>query len=243
MIVMPARLERIALVAAAGQGARFGGAGRKQYAMLLGRPLIYHAVAALAQAPEVQAVSVVLARDDAMWERSDWSPFAPKLAGLYCGGASRAESVLNGLEAIEDDVEPDGWVLVHDAARPCLTPLLVATLVRELDRDPVGGLLALPVADTLKRAQSNGRIDCTVSREGLWQAQTPQMFRLQILLQALRTAPSATDEAAAIESLGLHPKLVMGDPCNIKVTHPGDLRMAELILRGTVLDNADRSRR
>jgi 2-C-methyl-D-erythritol 4-phosphate cytidylyltransferase len=236
-------LDCIALIPAAGQGARFGGAGPKQYAMLLGRPMLYHATAALAQAPEIEAVFVVLARDDAIWDRNDWSPFAPKLGALYCGGASRAQSVLNGLEAVEDEVKPDGWVLVHDAARPCLAQPLIAKLVRELHKDPVGGLLALPVADTLKRARNDGRIECTVDRDRLWQAQTPQMFRCQTLLQALRAAGSPTDEAAAIEGLGLRPKLVTSDPRNIKVTHAEDLRMAELILRNAAINNADRSRR
>jgi 2-C-methyl-D-erythritol 4-phosphate cytidylyltransferase len=235
-------LERIALIPAAGQGVRFGAHGPKQYAMLLGRPMLYHTIRAFSNAAEIDGVFVVLARDDANWDKHDWSAFAPKLAALYCGGITRAQSVLHGLAAIEDEVNADSWVLVHDAARPCLAPAMITKLFRELEADSVGGLLAVPVADTLKRAQSDGRVERTISREGLWQAQTPQMFRYRILVDALRAADSPTDEASAIEQRGLRPKLVIGDPRNIKVTRPEDLRIAELVLKSAEINNADRSR-
>jgi len=126
----------------------------------------------------------------------------------------------------------DDWVLVHDAARPCLSAAMLATLVDELANDPVGGLLAVPVADTLKRADDEQRVAATESRDGLWQAQTPQMFRYGRLREALEKCRAVTDEAGAIEALGLKPRLVRSDATNLKVTYPADLGLAAMILRG-----------
>ncbi|MDP2809605.1 MAG: 2-C-methyl-D-erythritol 4-phosphate cytidylyltransferase [Rhodocyclaceae bacterium] len=219
-----------ALVPAAGGGTRMGSLTPKQYLPLAGRPLIYHALAALAAVPAIERVFVVLSPDDTEWGRHDWSGLG-KVEVLRCGGATRAMSVVNGLRAMAAGrVAADDWVLVHDAARACLTPAHVETLIREAGDDPVGGILAVPVADTLKRATTAGpmpRIDATVPREGLWQAQTPQMFRHGMLLEALEFAPSVTDEASAIEALGLSPKLVAGDAANMKITWPADLGLAE----------------
>jgi 2-C-methyl-D-erythritol 4-phosphate cytidylyltransferase len=217
-----------ALVPAAGSGARMGNELPKQYLSLAGQPMIYHALATLCAHPEITAVFVVLARDDAHWRTFDWSTFGDKLRPLFCGGQTRAESVLNGLLASE--LEPDDWVLVHDAARPCLSTRQLSRLLDELRNDEVGGLLAVPVADTLKRADARQRVDCTESRAGLWQAQTPQMFRTGLLVQALETAPNVTDDASAIEALGLFPKLVSSDSSNFKVTYPQDMLLAELLL-------------
>lgn len=216
-----------ALVPAAGGGSRMGSACPKQYLTLAGQPLIRHALATLCTAPAIARVHVVLAPDDDQWTGFDI--VADKLRVLRCGGATRAESVANGLNAMRD-VGDDDWVLVHDAARACLTVEHVETLIREVGDDPVGGILAVPVADTLKRAGVDGRIAATVPREGLWQAQTPQMFRRGMLLRALEAAPAVTDEASAIEALGLQPKLVAADATNLKVTYPLDLHLAEWIL-------------
>jgi 2-C-methyl-D-erythritol 4-phosphate cytidylyltransferase len=218
-----------ALVPAAGFGARMGHEIPKQYMMLAGKPMIYHALATLCAHPEISTVFVVLSPEDRHWNTFNWSSFGDKLQTLYCGGETRAESVLNGL--LVSELEPDDWVLVHDAARPCLSRQQLSHLLDELRNDEVGGLLAVPVADTLKRADSKQRVACTESRVGLWQAQTPQMFRLAILVKALETAPSVTDEASAIEALGLFPKLVSSDTTNFKVTYPQDLQLAELLLR------------
>jgi 2-C-methyl-D-erythritol 4-phosphate cytidylyltransferase len=190
--------------------------------------MIYHALATLCASPDIETVFVVLAPDDMQFHQYDWSRFGDKLQPLYCGGATRAESVLNGLMASE--LEPDDWVLVHDAARPCLSAQQLARLIAELRDDEVGGILAAPVADTLKRADGAQRIDYTESRDGLWQAQTPQMFRTGLLVQALQTAPAVTDEASAVEALGLHPRLVASESTNFKVTYAQDLRLAELLL-------------
>jgi 2-C-methyl-D-erythritol 4-phosphate cytidylyltransferase len=218
-----------ALIPAAGSGSRMGSTLPKQYLELAGKPMIYHAVAALCACEDVATVFVVLARDDAWFHACDWSRFGDKLQPLYCGGATRAESVMNGLLAAE--LEAEDWVLVHDAARPCLSQPDLAKLMADLRDDEVGGILAVPVADTLKRAGADGRIARTEARAGLWQAQTPQMFRAGLLLQALQTAPQVTDEASAVEALGLQPKLVESAAANFKVTYPQDVRLAELILK------------
>ena len=128
--------------------------------------------------------------------------------------------------------QDDDWILVHDAARPCLSQAMLATLIGELTDDPVGGILAVPVADTLKRAGEAQRIAATEPRDGLWQAQTPQMFRYGLLTEALEKCRAVTDEASAVEALGLSPKLVRSETTNLKVTYPADLAMAGLILRG-----------
>ena len=221
-----------AIVPAAGSGSRMKSGQPKQYLPLLGQPLIRHTLAALCAAPVIDRVYVVLSVGDQAWDRHDWRPFGDRLVPLFCGGASRADSVLNGLRAIADDTSESDWILVHDAARPCLAPWHIETLVRELGHDEVGGILAVPVADTLKREDSTHRVAATVPREGLWQAQTPQMFRYGLLREALAACSNVTDEAGAVEALGHRPRLVKGDATNLKVTYPADLGMAEWILRG-----------
>jgi 2-C-methyl-D-erythritol 4-phosphate cytidylyltransferase len=212
-----------------------GGDCPKQYLPLAGKPLIRHTLGVLAAVPVIARVFVVLAPDDTHWDDFDWRDLEPRLTVLRCGGATRAESVTNGLRAMRAPVGTDDWVLVHDAARVCLTRAHVEKLISEVGNDPVGGLLAVPVADTLKRAQeptSDGvRVAATVPREGLWQAQTPQMFRYGLLAEALEYAPTVTDEASAIEALGRHPRLVAADATNLKVTYPLDLQLAEWILQ------------
>ncbi len=218
-----------ALVPAAGFGARMGNELPKQYLDLAGRPMIWHALSTLCAHPNIKTVFVVLAPADEYFARYDWSHCAGKLEPLYCGGATRAESVANGL--LVSELEPDDWVLVHDAARPCLSAHLLSRMIAELSDDPVGGILAVPVADTLKRGDSKKRIAHTEPREGLWQAQTPQMFRAGLLAQALQQCKTVTDEASAIEALGLQPKLVASDSSNFKVTYPQDIVLAELLLK------------
>jgi len=222
-----------AIVPAAGSGSRFGAELPKQYLPLCGRPMIHHALLTLAQHPKIDRIWVVLSPDDAYWKKFDWHVLGAKVDTVYCGGATRADSVLNGLSAAETSLADDDWVLVHDAARPCLTGRLIGDLIDCLANDPVGGLLATPVADTLKRADAEGRCLHTEPRDGLWQAQTPQMFRAALLHRALVAAagdPGITDEASAIEKLGLRPRLVPSDTHNFKVTYPADFRLAERLL-------------
>lgn len=210
-----------------------GEAAPKQYLPLAGEPMILHALATLCATPAIARVFVVLAPDDVHWPAARMASLGPKLGTLRCGGETRAQSVTNGLRAMADELGAIGndWVLVHDAARPCLTVAMVEKLIAEVGEDAAGGLLAVPVADTLKRAGEGGRVVQTVSRDRLWQAQTPQMFRHGLLLAALAAAPEVTDEAGAVEASGYAPRLVAADVSNLKVTYPLDLQLAEWILK------------
>ena len=229
-----------ALVPAAGSGARMAGSAAhagavaqpaKQYLLLQQKPVLYHALAALTSVPRIARVFVVLAPGDSEWSRHDWSAFGHKLAPLFCGGATRAESVRNGLRAVATQVEAHHWIMVHDAARPCLARWHVDALIDAVGDDDAGGILAVPLADTLKRSDDDGRISATLPRTALWQAQTPQMFRHGYLRRALDAHPDVTDEAGAMEALGFRPRLVAADASNLKVTYPLDLQLAEWILQ------------
>ena len=220
------------LVPAAGSGSRFGSDAPKQYSPLAGKPMLYHSIARLLGTPEVEIAFVVLAPGDTAFRQYDWSAFGNRLAPLYCGGASRRESVLNGIIAAASLVDPNDWTLVHDAARPCLGTPELRRLIDEAGADEVGGILAVPVTDTLKRADEEQRVAATQARDGLWRAQTPQMFRHGMLLRALRDAEHVTDDASAVEALGYKPKLVQGSTKNLKVTFPADLEIAGGILEG-----------
>lgn len=229
-----------ALVPAAGASSRFGIGIPKQYRPLAGHPLLYHTLRQFTEHPRIEQVFVVLAPTDAQFRLSDWGDLEGRIQPLYCGGETRAASVYNGLLATRDSVDGDDWVLVHDAARPCLSVDALDRLILEVGDDEAGGLLAIPVADTLKRGDAGGRVSATEQRDGLWQAQTPQMFRYGFLIEALRRcAPGTiTDEASAIERMGLYPKLVMGETRNLKVTYQQDLELAALILA----ENFERTR-
>jgi len=220
------------LIPAAGSGSRMVTQYPKQYLQLQGRPLIEHTLAIFMQSARISSVNLVLSPDDVLWDKLN-IPDNLRLKVFRCGGATRSQSVMNGLVAIEQDVNGDDWILVHDAARPCLSNALLNQLLDTLQNDPVGGLLAVPLADTLKRANDEQRVANTEPRENLWQAQTPQMFRYDLLRRALQASGGApTDEAQAIEALGLEPKLVPGELSNLKVTYPQDLLLAEAILNG-----------
>jgi 2-C-methyl-D-erythritol 4-phosphate cytidylyltransferase len=224
--------RRFALIPAAGTSMRFGGGVPKQYAPIAGVPLLRRSIDALNDAVVLEAVFVVLAREDKLYAER-----IGKVRGveaLYCGGSTRAESVKNGLAAIGRRAAAEDWVLVHDAARPCIDVTTLNRLLHELEDEPVGGLLAVPLADTLKRAEGGAglRAMSTELRDSLWCAQTPQMFRYAILQHAFRNADCAkiSDEAQAVEALGVRPRLVQGSPANIKVTYPEDVALAEAIL-------------
>jgi 2-C-methyl-D-erythritol 4-phosphate cytidylyltransferase len=224
------------LIPAAGAGSRFGGDLPKQYTLIGGRPVLHHAIAALFTAPEIRSVFVVLAPGDDEFKYHDWSAFEGRLQPLFCGGATRRDTVLHAMIAMAAALEPEDWILVHDAARPCLGEPELRRLIDNVRGDDAGGLLAVPVSDTLKRGVDEGddvqRAWTTESRESLWQAQTPQMFRYGVLLRALRDAPHVTDEASALEAIGFKPRLVEGSPRNLKITFAQDLELASLILAG-----------
>ncbi|MCC6534720.1 MAG: 2-C-methyl-D-erythritol 4-phosphate cytidylyltransferase [Burkholderiales bacterium] len=221
-----------ALVPAAGSGSRFGPELPKQYCPIRGRPMLEHAVRALARLDVIDCVFVALSPRDRHFASCDWRGVEAEIVPLYCGGPTRAGSVFNALMAIRGEADDAAWVLVHDAARPCVSAGELQRLVHALSDDQTGGLLALPVADTLKRADESNRVCATEPRAGLWRALTPQMFRYRLLVEALhRSAGDApTDESAAIERLGLKPRLVPGTASNIKVTYAEDIALAEAIL-------------
>jgi 2-C-methyl-D-erythritol 4-phosphate cytidylyltransferase len=214
----------------------------KQYLPVAGRPLIYHALAALCSVSRVVRVFVALAPGDTLWGNYDWSDLDDKLRPLFCGGATRAESVANGLAAMTEEVMTTDWVLVHDAVRPCVLPSHIDALIDGVGDADCGGILAVPASDTLKRADATGRIAATIMRKDVWQAQTPQMFRHGDLCRALAENRDVTDEAAAMEALGLNPKLVEADRGNLKVTYPFDLQLAEWILQHRAKAHAGHSR-
>jgi 2-C-methyl-D-erythritol 4-phosphate cytidylyltransferase len=221
-----------AVVPAAGSGRRMGAAIAKQYLPLRGRPLLAHALAPLLACERIDAVVLVVAADDTRWR--ECVPQGDRLL-TATGGAERCHSVGNGLARLADRAADDDWVLVHDAARPCLSGAELDALFSALAADAVGGLLAVPLADTLKAADESGRVVRTLPRDGLWRALTPQMFRYGLLRDALAAALAAgiavTDEAAAIEHAGHRPVLVTGRAANLKVTGPQDLALAEAILQ------------
>lgn len=211
------------IIPAAGSGTRMGVSAPKQYLTLDGQALIQHVIRVFDQSPHIQSIHVILSEQDAHW-RNAYLNASDKAKVHYCGGETRAETVLNGLNAMQDSVAEDDWILVHDAARPGLTNRLLTQLISSLQDDEVGGLLALPLADTLKMSDTESRVAKTIPRDQLWQAQTPQMFKYATLKRALENFNgSPTDEAEAIEALGLKPKLVTGELRNLKVTYLQDL--------------------
>lgn len=233
-----------AIVPAAGVGARMASNRPKQYLPLAGQTVIEHTLARLLDYSPINTIYVGVSQDDAYWR--DLAVSREARVCSFTGGNERADTVLNGLLALLDDgALSSDWVLVHDAARPCVRTediaLLTELVVRDLGaqnpvtQNPVGGILATPVADTLKRAAGNQQIDTTVDRTGLWRALTPQLFQIGLLHDALQSALSkgypVTDEASAMEFAGHKPRLVAGHTDNIKVTLPEDLSLASLIIQ------------
>lgn len=220
---------------AAGSARRMGAQTPKQYLTIAGRTVIEHALRPFLARSECRGIVVALAPDDRRFR--DLPVAADPRIRTVVGGAERLDSVRAGLGALAAATSATrtatnaDWVLVHDAARPCLDDADLAALLEELQHDDVGGLLAAPVVDTLKRADASGRVAATVDRNGLWHALTPQMFRFGILERALAQASGTTDEAQAVEALGAKPKLVRGSLDNLKITLPEDLARAERILR------------
>ncbi|MEX0140312.1 2-C-methyl-D-erythritol 4-phosphate cytidylyltransferase [Janthinobacterium lividum] len=230
MTAAPNTVRYFALIPAAGVGARMEAGSPKQYLAIAGKPMLRHALDAFLASPLIAHTYVVVSADDGVIDT-----VVPEhgVTVLRCGGATRMESILNGLHAMHGSIAAHDQVLVHDAARPGLTPALIEKLITEVGEHPAGGLLALPVVDTVKRAGQGSLSAQTVPRDHLWLAQTPQMFSYALLHKALSEAPdpqAITDDASAVEALGLAPRLVEGHPCNLKVTLPRDIHTAELYL-------------
>lgn len=220
------------IIPAAGVGARMKADRPKQYLPLRGKTVIEHTLACFTHHPAIAGIVVALSPDDPYWPELH----IPAAVPLHraAGGEERCHSVLHALRLLAQHADVNDWVLVHDAARPCLSRADIDKLCAELRDDEVGGILAVPVRDTMKRADGEGRISATEDRRTLWHALTPQMFRVGLLMQALEQALAdgfvVTDEASALEHAGLKPKLVEGRADNIKVTRPEDLALAEFFL-------------
>jgi 2-C-methyl-D-erythritol 4-phosphate cytidylyltransferase len=218
------------IIPAAGAGSRMASAMPKQYMPLAGKPIISRVIRTFFAHPRISHIHVALSPEDDFWRNLGLGP--GKLQLHYTGGESRSETVLNTINAIRPQIQDDDWVLVHDAARPGLTATLLDRLINSLEHDDIGGLLALPLADTLKQTNAANEQVKTVSRDGLWQAQTPQMFRYAMLKEALeRFSGAPTDESEAIEALGFSPQLVQGELRNLKVTYPQDLVLLEALFQ------------
>lgn len=220
------------LIPAAGHGTRFGGVTLKQYLPVCGKPVLAHSIRIFQFHPLVSSITVVLAEDD-QWFESAVGLLAATVKTVI-GGDTRAQSVRNGLHFIADNYSKTNWVLVHDAARPCLSPSRLEKFLEQGLESADGAILAMPVGDTLKRAGDSQEIVSTVDRSELWAAQTPQLFRVGALAEAIDAAQDAgcelTDEASAMEFVGVRPLLVKGSSANIKVTHSSDLAIAEALL-------------
>ncbi|MFO7603374.1 MAG: 2-C-methyl-D-erythritol 4-phosphate cytidylyltransferase [Gammaproteobacteria bacterium] len=233
LVPRPSSLCYWAVIPAAGIGKRMGSEIPKQYLELNGRAIILHTLDRLLAHPLVNGAVVALSRHDGWWEHL--ATHYDKPVTRVEGGVERCHSVLNALYELSNQAQDGDWVLVHDAARPCLSHSDLDNLTQTLADDEVGGLLGVPVRDTMKRAEANGRVVNTVERENLWHALTPQMFRLGTLRHALEQAIEAeqlvTDEASAMEHAGYQPRLVEGSAANIKITRAEDLALADFYLQ------------
>lgn len=227
-----------AIVPAAGVGHRMGSAIPKQYLPLCGKPVIFHTLQRIAQIEKLSGLLLVLHPEDQIFSKLEKTEKgaveAVEAMEIVRGGDERCHSVLNAVQSLKARAQPDDWVLVHDAARPCVRAADIDALIQDLRTHAVGGLLARPVSDTLKQVNNNHEVLATVDRSVYWQALTPQMFRFDILLRALSEAvergDTITDDAAAVEALGLKPLVVPGSTDNIKITHESDLSLAERII-------------
>jgi 2-C-methyl-D-erythritol 4-phosphate cytidylyltransferase len=221
------------IVPAAGIGSRMKAGIPKQYLMIGTKTILEHTLERLLNVPSLAGILVAIAKEDTRWARLSISKHP--LVHSVEGGEERSHSVLNALHYLHDKIKPDAWVLVHDAARPCTTLASINSLCVSLCDDVVGGILALPVSDTLKRVNATQTILNTLDRRSLWQAQTPQLFRFHLLrdclLKTFACNEPITDEASAVEFCGYSPKVVEGRSDNIKITRPDDLSLAEFILR------------
>ena len=220
------------IMPAAGAGLRMGQNTPKQYLKLLGKTVLEYSVDFFCNYQEIKGVVVVLSDGDPYWPETGLANH--KKINVTQGGVERCHSVQNGLHYLRTIANPDDWVLVHDAARPCIQKSDIDKLITSLKDNPIGGILAFPVKDTMKRGDQHGNVIDTVNRQGLWHALTPQMFRFSLLDSAIDNALSqniiVTDEAQAIELYGKQPILVEGSVKNIKITNPGDLKIAELYI-------------
>lgn len=221
------------VIPSAGSGSRMGADKPKQYLMLGDKTILEHTLLRILTLPNLAGIVVPLSREDSLW--TSLTILQHPLVHTIHGGANRADSVLNGLNYLADKAHALDWVLVHDAARPCVTQSSIQKLCAELAGSDVGGILAVPVSDTLKQVANKNEIQSTVDRSPLWQAQTPQLFRYKLLrdclIQSLANNETITDESSALELCGYKPQVIEGRNDNIKITRPDDLLLAEFILQ------------
>jgi len=226
-----------AVIPAAGVGKRMGSKIPKQYLALAGKTVLEHTLNVFIDHPKIKGIVLAVTDNDPYWQdlSVNYNQSGSKPVLIASGGQERCHSVLNALHCLSEQAPANVQVLVHDAARPCLLPEDIDNLIAQLSNHPSGGLLGLPMADTVKRCDADNNVLATVDRSGLWRALTPQMFSLNLLKQALSHAIEnkalVTDEASAIELQGLKPKMIEGQPGNIKITHPGDLQLAETFFK------------
>lgn len=218
------------IIPSAGHGSRMQSAEPKQYLSLRGKPILRHAIDVFESLPQIKSITVVISQQDHYWQPTLLDGCV-KTAIVTCGGQTRAETVLNGLNQL--NIDASDWVLVHDAARPGIDQDMLLRLFDAVHVTDIGGILALPLADTLKRVDNAGDIAETIPREGLWQAQTPQMFTYAALREALATHlhRQPTDEAQAMEWMGHRPKLILGGLKNLKITYPQDLTIVTALMQ------------
>lgn len=221
------------IIPAAGIGRRFGTQCPKQYWQIQGKTILEHSLSKFLYHPKIEKIVVVIHPEDKLWPQFRYEAYFDKVITAV-GGVERCHSVLNGLHALAPFSQAQDWVLVHDAVRPCVRISDIDKLISSVENHPIGGILGMRVSDTLKRTNEQNQIVNTLNRENIWQALTPQMFRMEILFQALEKSVQnknpVTDEAAAIESLGFIPLIIQGHRENIKITHNEDLALAEKYL-------------
>ena len=221
-----------AVIPAAGIGLRCRSTIPKQYLSLCGMPVVLHSIDRLLEIEEIEEIFVVLSPQDTFWQNLDIAH--PKLKTTL-GGSERSQSVSLALKELSCKAHEEDWVLVHDAVRPCVSQSDLQKLIETIRNDDTGGLLAYPLSDTIKEVDNSLSVRKTVAREELWSAMTPQMFKYGLLRKAYEETAlaglSVTDEASAIESLGLRPKIVQGEKANIKITHAEDMALAESIIK------------
>ena len=232
-------LENWAIIPAAGCGKRMQSHIPKQYLEIAGKTILEHTLSIFIKHPLVQGIVVAISEEDAYWPeiQQHLQNLSNKPILIARGGKERKDSVLSALDFLYHHLNRDSWVLVHDAARPCLLSSDIDKLIHGFSDNEVGGLLGLPISDTLKRSNSNQQVEKTINREHMWRALTPQFFKLLTLTKALQSATNQeiTDESSAIELLGLKPKLMVGDVNNIKITLPADLLQAEKFLLKSIV--------
>jgi 2-C-methyl-D-erythritol 4-phosphate cytidylyltransferase len=218
------------IIPAAGLGSRLGANLPKQYLKIGHKTILEHAVSPFIHHPQISKVIIALHPEDSYWQQLQ---FPQQAIETVPGGSTRAASVWAGLRYLKSYAKEKDWVLVHDAARPMLTAEEISALIAKIADHPVGGIYGLPVADTLKFVE-DGEIKTTISRENIWRAQTPQMFRYQILYEAMENVlaenDNVTDEASAVERMGLNAMIIAGNPQNIKITTTADFSLAKILM-------------